>query len=42
VVMRRPEIEEALPERMRRMMDGRYIALGALAAAAVLFGFGYL
>jgi hypothetical protein len=42
VVLRRPEIEEALPERTRRMMDGRYIILGALAAAIVLFVAGYL
>jgi hypothetical protein len=42
VVMRRPEIEDALPERMRRMMDGRYIAIGALVAAVVLFVSGYL
>jgi hypothetical protein len=42
MVLRRPEVEELLPERMRRTLDGRYIALGALAAAIVLFATGYL
>ena len=41
MVMRRPEVEEQLPERTRRIMDGRYIVLGALAAAVVLFVAGY-
>jgi hypothetical protein len=42
MVLRRPEVEELLPERTRRIMDGRYIALGALGAAVVLFAAGYL
>ena len=41
MVMPRPEVEELLPERTRRIMDGRYIALGALVAAVVLFVTGY-
>ena len=41
MVMRRPEVEETLPAATRRILDGRYIALGALAAAAVLFVAGY-
>jgi hypothetical protein len=42
VVMRRPEVEEMLPEGTRRMLGGRYIVFGALAAAIVLFVAGYL
>ena len=42
VVMRRPDVEASLPVSTRRAMDGRFIALGALAAVAGLFIFGYL
>ena len=41
MVLRRPEVEAQLPERTRRAMDGRFVALGALVALAVLFVFGY-
>jgi hypothetical protein len=42
MLMRRPEVEAELPASVRRAMDGRFIALGAVAAAVVLFVFGYL
>jgi len=42
VASRRGDAEAALPERERRAIGGRYIALGALAAAAVLGLWAYL
>jgi hypothetical protein len=42
VVMRRPDVEERLPEKTRRALDGRYVALGAVIAVAVLFAFRFL
>jgi hypothetical protein len=42
VIFRRPDVEAKLPASLRVALGGRYIVLGAVAAAAVLFVTGYL
>jgi hypothetical protein len=42
VLMRRPDVEEQLPPKLRRALDGRYIVLGALITTGVLFAAGYM
>jgi hypothetical protein len=36
-LMRRPDVEERLPEKTRRLLDGRYVAVGAVVAVLLLF-----
>ncbi|MBV8581242.1 MAG: hypothetical protein JOZ86_11515 [Candidatus Eremiobacteraeota bacterium] len=42
VVARRHEVEEQVPEELRRALDARFVALGALAAVVVLVLMGYV
>ena len=42
VVLRRQHVEDALPKDVRRRNDGRYVGLGAVAAAVVLIAYAYL
>ena len=36
VVLRRPDVEERLPAKTRRILDGRYFALGAIIVALAI------
>jgi hypothetical protein len=42
VVLRRPEVEERLPARTRRILDGRYFALGAIIVLLAIFVAGLI
>jgi len=42
VVLRRPDVEERLPQKTRRMLDGRYFALGAIIVLLAIFAAGLI